>query len=76
MVYYDCDSSQRYMVYYDCDIDTHPFEREVLKVPQYDTIEKAVLHLGLYKYARDGLGQYFQILIILKTFLGLVSRIF
>jgi hypothetical protein len=25
------------MKYNDCDIDTHPFEREVLKVPQYNT---------------------------------------
>jgi hypothetical protein len=41
------------------DIDTHPFEREVLQVPQCDRIEQSVLHLGLYKYVRDGLQAIF-----------------
>lgn len=53
------DSLQSFVMYYDCDIDTHPFEREVLQVPQCDRREKSVLHLGLYKYVRDGLQEIF-----------------
>jgi hypothetical protein len=53
------DSLQIFMMYYGCDIDTHPFEREVLQVPQCDKIEKSVLHLGLYKYVTDGLQAIF-----------------
>jgi len=53
------DSLQSFMTCYDCEIDTYPFERDVLQVPQCDRIDRSVLHLSLYKYVRDGLQTIF-----------------
>jgi len=64
------------MTYYGCDIDTNPFEREVLQVPQCDRIEKSVLHLGLYKYVRNGLQEIFPNINNFENFFGLASRVF